>query len=462
MELTTSKIIAALPGCNLGGDTAERTYRGVATDTRSNCDGRLFVALRGESFDANAFLEQAAQAGAMGALVGPSVKNYPRPEGLQYFETADTLKALQHLGAHLRQLASGLRVIAVTGSNGKSTTKEMISAVVRTSWRTHATVGNFNNHVGVPLTLLSMPEGTELLVAELGANHPGEIRELARMVRPDISVITNVAPAHLEGFGSLEGVLHSKTELFEETTPGGTCIYCGDDKLLSDYVPGRFERTVTFGLEPGNDIAAAALELDDSGAPSFTLADGPRIELALPGRYNVLNALAAVAAGRALGLDDLKIKEGLEAVRPMEMRGTLRRIGRWTVLDDSYNANPLSMAEALNTLMALRHDGPRVAVLGQMLELGPAARRLHEQLAADAAARGLDMAVMVGEYAGDMKNAWMDAGGEAAKIFTASDADEAWAILNKNLGGGELLLVKASRRIRLERVIEQMTESEGA
>jgi UDP-N-acetylmuramoyl-tripeptide--D-alanyl-D-alanine ligase len=462
MKLTTSQILSALPSCNRSGNPAEQQYRAVATDTRSDCRGALFVALRGESFDANAFLEQAAAAGAVGALIEASAHDHAMPEGLQYFEVDDTLAALQQLAVSSRERIGDIRVVAVTGSNGKSTTKEMIASVVSSRWRTHATHGNFNNHIGVPLTLLAMPEDTEVLIAELGANHPGEIRELARMVKPEISVITNVAAAHLEGFGSVEGVLAAKTELFEETTPGGTCIYCGDNSLLSDDVPARFCNTVSFGLKTGSDIHASALKLSSEGAPSLTIGGGVRIALSTPGRHNALNALAATAVGRALGLDDETIRQGLEAVQPMKMRGQLKKIGSFTILDDSYNANPLSMAEALKTLMALEHKGLRVAVLGQMLELGETAPELHGQLATRAAQAGVDMAVMVGEHAEIMKEAWVDGGGEESRAFAAENADSAWAILQAQLQGGELLLVKGSRGIRLERVIEKLAAREEA
>ncbi len=462
MELTTTQIVSALPSSSLPGDSAEKRYRGVATDTRADCKDMLFVALRGESFDANAFLEQAASAGATGALIESSAHRQPMPSGLQYFEVGDSLAALQRLAVSARERIGGLRVVAVTGSNGKSTTKEMIASLSRPRWRTHATAGNYNNHIGVPLTLLAMPEDTEVLVAELGANHPGEIRELARLVRPQISVITNVAPAHLEGFGSVEGVLAAKTELFEETVPGGVCIYCGDNDPLAASVPGRFGNTVSFGLEPGNDVRARGLKLSGDGAPSFTLAPGTAITLATPGRYNALNALAAAAAGRALGLDDQAISRGLEAVRALKMRGRLKKISGFTVLDDSYNANPLSMAEALKTLMALEHDGPRVAVLGQMLELGEAAPKLHRQLATRAAKAGVDLAVMVGDYAELMVRAWADAGGDKSRAFAAADAASAWNILRQQLNGGELLLIKASRGIRLEQVIEKLAAREEA
>jgi len=455
MKLNTTEIVAALGEVSFSGPREELTYQGVSTDTRSDCRQKLFVALVGDNFDGNAYLDQAVRAGAWGAVIGPTSAGRELAPGLQYFRVQDTLGALQALAAQVRQKLHLTRAVAVTGSNGKSTTKEMIAAVVSRRFRTHASSGNFNNHVGVPLTLLELEAEHEVLVAELGANHRGEIRRLARLVAPETSVITNVAPAHLEGFGSLEGVLRAKLELFEETAPDGVCIYCGDNELLKKNVPGKFPHTLSFGLGPDNDLSAAEVTLDSAACPSFILDRNLRIRLSLPGRHNVLNALAAATVGRTLGLTDREIAEGLERVRPLEMRGRIVRIGGLTVLDDSYNANPLSMCEALKTLTAFEHRGPRAAVLGQMLELGGQAREMHVELAEHAAGLPLDLVVMVGEHAADMRQAYLDAGGKAA-AFAAADADQAHRVLKRELAGGELILVKASRGIRLERLIEKL------
>ena len=455
MELKTTEINAALGEVTVLGLSGQRSYLGVSTDTRADCREKLFVALAGDNFDGNAFLEQAAQAGATGAVIGHTADSGKLPQGLQYFRVPDTLSALQALAAHVRRKLPGIRTVAVTGSNGKSTTKALIASVLSRRFKTHATPGNFNNHVGVPLTLLGLEAEHEVLVAELGANHRGEIRKLARLVAPETSVITNVAPAHLEGFGSLEGVLRAKLELFEETAAEGMCIYCGDNEPLRKNVPGNFPRTLSFGLSQGNDVVASELTLDAGACPSFTLDGNLRINLKLPGRHNVLNALAAAAVGRTMGLDDLEIWEGLQAMRPLKMRGRIVRSGSLKVFDDSYNANPLSMREALATLAALEHDGPRAAVLGQMLELGPESEKLHLELAEHLAGYTLKLVVFVGEYAKKMKEACLRSGGKTA-VFAAADADQAADVLLNEIEGNELILVKASRGVRLERVIEKL------
>ena len=229
-------------------------------------------------------------------------------------------------------------------------------------------------------------------------------------------MITNVAPRHIWRVSApWKACLPPRLNCSRKPRPGGTLIYCGDNELLRRDIPARFANIVSFGLISGNDVTATELELGPDGAPSFVLDSGLKIKLATPGRHNALNALAAVAMGRALGLDDETIRRGLESVKPMKMRGQLKDIGPFRVLDDCYNANPLSMTEALKTLLALKHDGPRVAVLGQMLELGPDAEQLHELLATEAAGRGLDLVVMVGAYASQMKQAWQDTGADPGR-----------------------------------------------
>ncbi len=459
MELKTSDIIAALGEVTLHGPGNGLTYRSVSTDTRLDCSDTLFVALIGETFNGNAYLEQAKNAGALGALIGPTALNHQLPDGFQCFLVENTLAGLQSLASHVRHLNHDCRAVAVTGSNGKSTTKEMIASILGQKFRTHATSGNFNNHIGVPLTILGIEAETEFLVAEIGANHPGEIRHLARLAAPDTSVITNIAPSHLEGFSSIEGVLAAKLELFEQTAADGVCVYNGDDDLLGKYVPGNFTNTLSFGLSEDNDLRATEISLDSQARPSFVFDRSLRINLGFTGLYNVLNALAAAAVGRLLGFEDNRIKSGLEASRPLKMRTDLKKIGNTVILDDSYNANPLSMREALKTLEAIEHNGPRGIVAGEMLELGSAAKDLHEELARLIAARPLAPVVFVGSFAQDMKEAYLSAGGSEDVVFTAENADEAYEILRKELAGGELLLIKGSRGVHLELIIEKLEKT---
>ena len=458
MKLSTKDILSALYGAELSGPDRTITYRGVSTDTRGDCRGTLFVALTGERFDGNAFLEEAEKAGILGAVIGPTAAGYPVPSSLQCFRVADTLEALQRLAAWKRNLQSDLRVVALTGSNGKTTTKEMIAAILSRKFKTQATAGNLNNHVGVPLTLLGLEPQTEFLVTEIGANHPGEVRSLARLVKPEISVITNVAAVHLEGFGNIEGVLKAKLELFEETKKNGWYIYNGDNTYLRSAVPKVFPRTFSFGLGANNDLTAAEISLDKMARPSF-LVGGTKISLGTPGRHNVLNALAAAAVGRITGVTDEEIKEGLEKVKPLKMRMELKTVGKVLILNDTYNANPLSMREALLTLKTIEHDGPHVAVLGEMLELGAESEKLHAELARFASELKLDLVVMVGSFAGIMSEIYISAGGNGKTVFACPDAISAWEVLRKKLSGGELILVKGSRGVHLEHLVGKMEKS---
>ncbi len=461
MLLRTADILAALPYAVPAGPREDRAFRGVCTDTRGECRGALFIALAGERFDASLLLDKAVAAGAAGAVIGPAAEGRTLPEGLPCFRVPDTLRALQDLAGHVRRGLTGLRTVAITGSNGKTTTKEMIAAVLRTRLRVSATAGNLNNHIGVPLTLLALEPEDQVLVTEIGASHAGEVRRLAGLALPALSVITNIAPAHLEGFGSVEGVLRAKLELFEETLPGGTRCYNGDDQRLARVVPSEFPGAVSFGLGEGCRERATEVRLDERGCAEFILNGGTRVRLPLPGRHNVHNALAAAAVGRALGLEEREIAAGLETVRVPGMRMELRPAGDVTLLNDCYNANPLSMREALSTLQAIAHQGPRLAVLGEMRELGAEAGPLHRELAGEAARRDLALVAFVGEFAAAQRESFLAAGGDPARVLAAPGPLEAWEQLAGRLRGGELLLVKGSRGIRLERLIEQLDRARG-
>lgn len=459
MVLKTSDIITALGEVQFHGPGKELTYRGFSTDTRLDCSDTLFVALVGETFDGNVYLEQAKNAGALGALIGPTALNYQLPEGFQCFLVENTLTGLQSLARHVRHSNRDCHAVVVTGSNGKSTTKEMIASILSQKFRTHATSGNFNNHIGVPLTILGLEPETEFLVTEIGANHPGEIRHLARLAAPDTSVITNIAPSHLEGFGSIEGVLAAKLELFEETAPDGVHVYNGDDDLLRRYVQGNFANTLSFGQSEENDLRATEISLDSRAKPSFIFDGSLQINLHFAGLHNVLNALAAAAVGRLLGLEDNLIKSGLETLRPLKMRTELKKIGNTVILDDSYNANPLSMREALKTLEAIQLNGPRGIVAGEMLELGSGAKEFHAELAQLIASRPLAPVVFVGSFAQEMKEAYLSANGSEDVVFATENAEAAYEILREQLTGGELLLIKGSRGVHLELIIEKLEKT---
>ncbi|MEA2063774.1 MAG: UDP-N-acetylmuramoyl-tripeptide--D-alanyl-D-alanine ligase, partial [Gemmatimonadota bacterium] len=322
MSLSTGDVLSAIAGAELAGSRAAVSYGEFFTDTRKPCRGGMFVAISGERYDGNRFLQEAADAGAAGAIIGSSApEDTLLPEGLQCFRVADTLAALQDLAAWHRHLCTRVRVVGITGSNGKSTTKQLTLSVCSKAFTTQATAGNLNNHIGVPLTLLGLDPDTELMITEMAANHPGEIRCLASLARPVVSLITNIMPTHLEGFSSLEGILQAKLELFEQTGSQGTLIFNGDDELLRGAV-GRFsQEKITFGLGHTNQVKPFEVILAGAARYSFTLRPGSRhIHLPVPGRHNIYNALAAAAVGRALGIADEEIAAGIEHASGLKMR----------------------------------------------------------------------------------------------------------------------------------------------
>ncbi|MFC1537474.1 UDP-N-acetylmuramoyl-tripeptide--D-alanyl-D-alanine ligase [Gemmatimonadota bacterium] len=459
MTLSSGNILAALEGAGLLGPRQEIDYSQVCTDTRADCSKGLFIALVGDKFDGNRFLAQARAAGALGAIIDKTIQDKALPEDLQCFRVEDTLVALQNLAAYNRRRHKKCRAVAITGSNGKSTTKQMTASVCSQKYITVSNRGNLNNHIGVPLTLLEIEPENQVLVSEIGANHPGEIHCLASLVKPDISVITNIAPTHLEGFGSLEGILKAKLELFEKTAAKGICVYNGDDPLLSGAARKIKQETVSFGLGDNNQVSAFDIDYESSFRPSFALKPGgPRINLLLYGRHNIYNALAAVAVGRALGIEEDAISTGLETVSSLKMRMDLKKIGGLLVLDDCYNANPTSMEAALKTFFEIEHQGPRVAVIGEMLELGPMSESLHRQLASRLAELPFDLVCVVGGQAEAMAESYLFAGGTKKQILCATDSVECWEKIKNKLQGDEFLLLKGSRGIGLDFIVRQLEE----
>lgn len=431
-----------------GADTA---FKRVTTDTRTLAAGDLFVALKGERFDGHAYLAQAAANGAVGALVSHAVDS-PLPQVV----VGDTLQALQ-------AYATGWRaefqtpVVAVTGSNGKTTTKQMLAAVCASRGPVLATQGNLNNHIGLPLTVLGLRAGHRTAVIEMGANHPGEIAALARIAQPDVAVVTQAGDAHLEGFGSRDGVARAKGELFAGLKPNGIAVINNDDAyagLWKGLAGARAQ--ITFGLTERADVCALNIEpypLPTPTGMAFELraADGRApVKLPLPGRHNVSNALAAAACAVALGMDVQTIAAGLSRMTP-----AMGRLS-WVVtpegarlLDDTYNANPTSLHAGLEVLVQSR--GRRILVLGDMGELGPDSERLHREAGVDARALGVEAVFTVGVRS----RAAADGFGRDARHF--DDAAALVSALKPLLDPHTAVLVKGSRSSRMERVVAALT-----
>jgi UDP-N-acetylmuramoyl-tripeptide--D-alanyl-D-alanine ligase len=429
-------------------------YTRVATDTRQLAPGDLFVALKGERFDGHEFIEQARKAGAAGALVSEA-----QPSNLPQVIVKDTLRGLQDYAISWRG-DFHIPVVGVTGSNGKTTVKQMLASILARRGPVLATQGNLNNHIGVPLTLLSLREEHRTAVIEMGANHPGEIARLAEIARPDVGVVNNAGDAHLEGFGSREGVARAKGELFEALGDQGVAVINADD----DYAPLWLEivrgaDALTFGLSESADVRAVHPRPEPPDAPTgmdFELRtpEGRQgVRLPLPGLHNVRNALAAAACAVVLGLDARDIATGLLNVRPAAGRLTWRKALKGArLLDDSYNANPASLRAGLELLAATR--ARRWLVLGDMGELGRAGEQLHHAAGEDARELGIERLYAVGPLARHAAQGF----GSGAVHF--EDVAALIAEVRERLAPDVALLVKGSRSARMERVVAGLTGEE--
>jgi UDP-N-acetylmuramoyl-tripeptide--D-alanyl-D-alanine ligase len=450
MRSWTPERVAQAAGARLAGP-APGDARGparVVIDSRDVGAGDLFVGLPGETHDGGRFAAQALAAGAWGVLVTPRHAEDARcaPPGV-LLAAEDPLAALQALArAWRREL--GAKVIAITGSTGKTSTKDILAALLEPHRRTFVSRGNFNTEIGLPLELLAAPAGTEALVLEMGMRGPGQIAELAQIAEPDVGVIVNIGPAHLELLGSLEAIAAAKAELIAGLHADATAVVPAGEPLLDAHLRDDVA-TVTFG--PGGDVTLAGQDPDGRVAIDHR---GERIELRLDFRQAHLrgNLLAAVAAARAIGVRP----GGVVTVTFSGRRGERHRLrDGLTVIDDCYNANPMSMRAALDDLAATAGEGRRVAVLGDMLELGPEEGRFHAEIGAHAAAVGVDLLVAVGPRSAATAEAF---GGETQ---IAPDAAAAAVLVPKLLRAGDTVLVKASRGVGLEAVAEALVGNPG-
>jgi UDP-N-acetylmuramoyl-tripeptide--D-alanyl-D-alanine ligase len=426
----------------------------VCTDTRQMARESLFVALRGERFDGHKFLDTAAAAGAIAAVV--SEVPAAAPEGLRLVVVPDTRAALGKLAKTVRM---GLRakVVAVAGSNGKTSTKHLVDAVLRVKLKGSFSPKSFNNDIGVPLTIFPADERQDYLVLELGTNHPGEIGNLTRIAQPDVAVITNCGEEHLEFLGDVTGVRRENASVVEGLHPKGALIVNGDDPALLSAVAGYKGKRITFGFNETNDLFATDVECDASGT-RFKLNGRAPVFVPLLGRHTAVNALAAIAVGKRFRLSDEEILAGLVVAQGPEMRLQLQQTPAGiTLLNDAYNANPPSMKAALQTLKSLPTSGRRIAILGDMRELGPAGEQLHRDVGTFAATIGLDRLICVGPQSPLIADAAKAAGMLADAVDVFADAESAAARVPEQIRGGDVVLLKASRGIHLEIVAKALT-----
>ena len=450
---TIAEIARATGGEIIGTRSGEVV--GVCTDSRTARAGELFVALRGGRFDGHDYIGTAIDRGVRVFLAEKEwAGQHGVPADASCIAVADTVRGLGDLAAFHRGRFA-LPVVAVTGSNGKTTTKEMIAAILATTGPGLKTCGNLNNLIGLPLTLLRLTARDRWAVLEMGMSEPGEIDRLAEIARPDVGVITNAYPAHLESMGSVAAVARAKGELYMRLKAGAWAVYNSDDPLITACPSPEGVVRLGFGLE-GADVRAAGIRSEGRDGLSFTLhlpAGEVPVRLKAYGLHNVANALAAAAAATALGLGPDAIGAGLAEFTPYEKRFNLEEVGGIVLIDDSYNANPASMEAALRTVAGLREECRAVAVLGDMLELGPGSDQAHRAIG-KLAASCVERLYLLGDMAGTMADGAREGGLKADGVIVAHSHDEILADLRENLGKGDYVLVKGSRGMRMEVVAE--------
>jgi UDP-N-acetylmuramoyl-tripeptide--D-alanyl-D-alanine ligase len=463
MRLTAQWIAEACGGRLVAGSPST-VVDGFSSDTRTIAAGDLFVALRGERFDGNQFVAAALDRGAVGALVDRSAAWPHGAPGLAIVAD-DTLVALQRLATAIRT-HSGCRVVAVTGSAGKTTTKEATAELLSSRYTVFRNKGNLNNHIGLPLSLLELRRRPDVAVVELGMNHPGEIRALVQIARPDVRVWINVGDAHLGFFGSPDAIADAKAEILEAARPGDVVVANADDARVMARVARFAGEVITFGMEAGANQASvrarAIRDLGTEGIRATLVTDEGERDLSIPlvGRGNLANVLAAAAVATHLGVTIDEIVSRAATLRPARHRGEIVRLPNGvTLIDDSYNSSPSALRRALDVL-ARSEASRKAAVLGEMLELGAHAVSLHESCGATAARVGLAWLIAVGgEPAAALARAAADHGMASDDVLHVASSSEAADAALARVLRGDLILIKGSRGIGTDRVVDRLTEA---
>lgn len=442
-NFTLAEIAAACGGKYVGDDALKNTaVTSVERDSRAVKDGSLFLAIKGERVDGHDFIEKCYDSGAICAICEKAPENPKKP----YILVESTLNAVKDIAKAYREKFD-IPVVGVSGSVGKTSTKEMLYAVLSQKFKTHKTQGNLNNELGVPLTILSMPEDTEAAVIEMGISDFGEMTRLSRVAQPTICVLTIIGCCHLENLGDRDGVLKAKTEMFKYARDGAVFILNGDDDKLSSIADVDGKKPIFFGLDAKNEYYAEDIENNGEGGVSCRLCFcDTKLEVTIPaiGTYMVSNALAAAAAGKLLGLSDNEIKNGVEAYKTVGSRANVINNGKIRIIDDCYNANPTSVKASLETLKNFK--GRTVAIIGDMKELGTDELQLHFDTGAYAKQIGIDVVLAAGPLAKSL------ADGADGKWYATKE--ELIKVLPEIIKEGDTVLVKASHSMQFEKIVE--------
>lgn len=462
----TSKNVSEATGAMISGGFKEKKFSGISTDSRGTMSGELFFSLIGDKFDGHDFVPDVINRGAKGVVINRG-REVETPSDVIVFEVDDTLLALGDLARRHREKLN-IKVVGITGSNGKTTTKEIAFLVSKVKYRTKKSEGNFNNLIGLPLTLLSAGPEDDVLVLEMGMNVVGEIKRLSEIACPDIGVITNIGPVHLEGVGDIDGVLREKGELLLSLPKDGTAVINLDCDYSKSLIGEIKANLLTFSIERPADVTAK--DISDLGwegmSARFQLPSGTfSAHLRIPGTKNLQNALAAACVGEALGVPVDGIKNAIESARPIELRMELKRTDDGIViLNDSYNANPVSLMAALDFFKRNAGDikGKLIAVLGDMLELGDYTKKGHEDVGRAASRLGYDFLFLLGNHTEDVASGAFREGMKRENIFKYPPGghDELIRDLRDILKPKDRVLIKGSRGMRMEKITSGIVKTE--
>lgn len=456
-NMSLQKIAAACGGTYCGSaDLSEREVSSVVIDSRKAEKDSLFVAIKGARVDGHSFIPQVMEKGALCAVSEQDLGNVPYP----YIKVGSCEQALKDIAEHYRR-SLDIRVVGISGSVGKTSTKEMIASVLGQKFNVLKTEGNFNNEIGLPLTVFNIREEHEIAVLEMGISHFGEMTRLAKIARPDICVITNIGVAHIESLGSRDGILKAKTEMFKYMNPEGTIILNGDDDKLRGFVSENGVSPVYFGLDPSCPYHAEKTEnkgLRGTDAEFVTPDSRFHAHISIPGGHMVYNALAGIAVGTALGMTPDEMARGIEALVPIAGRNNLIETERWSIIDDCYNANPASMKSSLDVLACA--DTRTVAILGDMFELGASEKEMHYEVGAYAAEKGISVLICIGGLSAETaRGAREAADGAAMEILHYSTKEDFFKEMNDVLKKDDTILVKASHGMEFTEIVNFLGRS---
>ena len=451
-HMTLREITASCGGTYFGdSESAAKEVSSVVIDSRKVTRDSLFVAIRGARVDGHTFIPQTIEAGALCALSEEPLGDITFP----YILVDSCTQALKDLAEHYRK-SLDIKVVGISGSVGKTSTKEMIASVLSQKYNVLKTEGNFNNEIGVPLTIFNLREEHEIAVLEMGINHFGEMTRLAKMARPDICVITNIGVAHMELLGSRDGILKAKTEMFQYMNPDGTIIFNGDDDKLITYSPENGITPIYFGLGENSSYRAEQIAnngLRGTNATFVTPKSRFSAHISIPGEHMVHNALAGIAVGYALGMSDAEIKAGIEALKPLAGRNHLIETNTYTIIDDCYNANPISMKASIDVLS--KADTRTVAILGDMGELGAKEKEMHYDVGQHTATAGIHVLICIGTLSEELARGAKETGCNI-QIYHYPDQEHFFAEMSSILEKNDTILVKASHAMAFEKIVKKL------